>query len=207
MGDIPGLDYEPPVHIDRAALPNHDAVPELHRSEFDGRVRESLWWEYIEQGEEVRRSKAPAHMVAFSGTDDRELASETGLTRLWEGLELPGEPSDYHFAIQGRAEALWSRYRQEPEMLEWFEYLNWLDLRLIQAVPDAVRDEYAGDQPERSEFYRVSAFSNLISLYLREGFLQAAQGVAELAKRFGQSEHAIAELNERVAALRAEDGD
>jgi hypothetical protein len=73
---------------------------------------------------------------------------------------------------RGGAEALWSRYRQEPELLEWFEYLNWLDLRLIQAVPDAVRDEYAGDQPERPEFYRVSAFSNLISLYLREGFLR-----------------------------------
>lgn len=207
MGDIPGLDYEPPVPVDRTKLPNHAAVPEVHRYEFDGRIHESLSWEYMEDGEEVSTSASPAHGVAFSGSDDRELATKTVLTRLWEGLELPGEPSDYHFAIQGAAGTLWSRRKSEPDVLEWFEHLNWLDLRLIQAAPDAVRDEYAAAQPGRSEFYSVAAFSNLINLYSREGFLQEALVVAQLAEQLGQREHAAAELHERLAALQAEDGD
>lgn len=200
MGDIPGLDYEPPVPIDRTALPNHDAVPRIGRYGFDG--RESLSWDY----DEFSTSASPAHGVAFSD-NDRELATKTVLRRLWEGLELPGEPSDYHFAIQTAAAALWGRRNAEPEVLESFEYLNLLDIRLIEAVPDAVRDEYADAHAGRSEFYAVSAFSNLINLYSREGFVREALGVAEVAERFGQGEHAVAELQERLAALQAEDGD
>ena len=128
------------------------------------------------------------------------------LKRLWEGLELPGEPSDYHFAIQGAAGALWARRAAEPEVLAWFEHLSWLDLRLVQAVPDAVRDEFAGAHPGRQEFFSVSAFHSLISLYSREGLLQEALEVAQLAQRFGQGEDALADLEERFAALRAEDG-
>ena len=71
MGDIPGLDYEPPAAVDRTALPHHDAVPEVHRFEFDGRVRESLSWDYAEDGEQLDTSASPAHGVAFSGSDDR----------------------------------------------------------------------------------------------------------------------------------------
>ena len=207
MGDIPGLEYEPPVPIDRTALTNHDAVPDVDRHEFEGRIIESLWWSYAEDGEEVGTSASPVQAVAFSGDDNRELATKTVLRRLWEALELPGEASDYHFAIQSAAAALWGRRSAEPEVLESFEHLNVLDIRLIEAVPDAIRDEYAEVRPGRSEFYTVSAFRNLINLYTREGFLREALGVAQVAERFGQGEHVDAELQERLAALQTEDGD
>ncbi len=205
MGDIPGLDYESPVAVDRAKLPHHNAVPQVRRFEFDGHTRESLLWDYPDDEQRSGTSASPAHGVAFSGGDDRELSTTAVLARLWEGLELPGLPSDYHFAIQGVASTLWGRRRAEPEVLEWFECLNLLDLRLIQAAPDAVRDEFAGDQSDRAEFYRVPAFDNVIGLYSREGFLQEAQRIAALAKRFGQGEVGV-ELNERFGALKVEDG-
>lgn len=126
--------------------------------------------------------------------------------RLWEALELPGTARDYHFAIQSTAGELWTRKRREPEVIEWFEFIAWLDLRLLQVFPGAVRDEFAGERPiERGEFYSVSAFGWLIDLYSREGLLGQAMQVAQLAERFGQGERHVTELNERLEALRAED--
>lgn len=206
MGDIPGLDYSPPVAVDRTALDNHDATPEATSFEFEGRVRESLNWTYMEGGEEVMTSASPAHAVAF-GALSEELATRTLLRRLWEGLELPGQGSDYHFAIQQVAGLLWRRRVAEPESLSWVEFLSWLDIKLIRAFPDAVRDEYAADYPGRSPFYAVSAFNSLITMYSREGFLEEALGVASIAEEFQQGEQQRTELEERLALLRAEDGD
>jgi hypothetical protein len=169
---------------------------------MDGRLHETLWWTY--EDEDGGTSASPAHEVAFGGIDE-ERATSTLLKRLWEGLELPGEPSDYHFAIQTVANALWRRRRTEPEVLQWVEWLEWLDIRLVKAYPDAVRDEYA-DEWGRSQFYGVGAFHTLIELYSREGFLQDALGVARIAGEFEQGEGEIAELEERLAALQAEDG-
>ena len=206
MGDIPGLEYEPPVAIDRTKLAWHDAVPELMRFDFDGKVNESLWWEYVEDGEKVSTSASPAHARA-SASDDRTRTASVVLGQLWEVLELPGEAADYHFAIQGAVGELWRQRRSEPDSLEWYEYLCLLDLRLVQAAPDTVRDQYADARPERGpEYYVVSAFANLIGLYTREGFLDEALEIARVADRFGQGSQAIADLQNRMAALQAEDG-
>jgi hypothetical protein len=143
----------------------------------------------------------------FLGERRRRTGDEHCSGAIVGGLGTSRHPRDYHFAIQGATGVLWGRRRRlEPDFLAWFEYLNWLDIRLIQAFPDAVRDEYADGQPARPEFYGVSAFSNLISLYSREGFLHEAKRVAQLASHFGQGEQVLAELEERFAALRAEDG-
>ena len=205
MGDIPGLDYEPPVAVNRSQLANSELVPEVHSHDIDGRLHESLWWRYPEHGKYGGTSSSPAHQFAF-GEVAAELATATLLKRLWEGLELPGEPPDYHFAIQGVAGALWGRRRQEPEVLAWLEYLSWLDIRLIRAWPDAARNEYASADPGSAEFYSVPGFSRLIDIYSREGFLEEALGVARLASEFGQGEEAVVDLEGRLALLRAEDG-
>jgi hypothetical protein len=204
MGDIPGLDYEPLVSIERTKLARHDAEPRVDRYEFKGRVRESLWWD--DEDGEGGTSASPAHQVAFGGLD-KDLPTSTLLKRLSEGLELPGEASDYHFAIQGVAGALWNRRNREPEVLGWYERLNWLDIQLVQAWPDAVRDEFTDAQPRRSQFYSVTAFGSLTQLYSREGLLQDALKVARLAEQFNQGENLVADVEERLAALRAEDGD
>lgn len=205
MGDIPGVEFNPSAAVERTALANHDAVPKVSRFEFEGRVRESLDWTYTENGEEVTTSASPAHAVAFGGLSE-ELATSTLLRRLWEGLELPGQATDYHFAIQQVVALLWSRRVAEPEVLSWVEYLNWLDIGLVRAYPDAIRDEFAADYQSRREFYVVSAFNSLITMYSREGFLAEALAVARIAEEFDQGQGQREELEERLALLRAEDG-
>lgn len=205
MGDIPGLDYEPLVDVDRSQLAGHDAVPEVRRFDLDGEITESLWWEYIEDGEEVSTTASPAHGIAFSSSYDSEASVKTMVTRLAKGLELPGEPSDYHFAIQSAAAQMWSARRDDPEAMNWFERLGWLDIDLVRAVPDAVRNKYGKDRPDESEYYRISAFQDLVALYSREGFLADAAHVAELAREFGQGDELVTSLAEKLANLQAED--
>lgn len=203
FGDIPGVEYTPPEPVDRTKLKGHDAVARVERYEFDGRINESLRWP-ADDDDEFGSSASPAHTVAFERLDDT-LATTTLLRRLWEGLELPGEASDYHFAVQGLAETLYKRRAREPEVLAWVEYLCWLDIRLLQACPEAVTNEHADGYEDRRRFYSVPTFSRLVDLYTREGFLQDAMGVAHLAERFEQGVP-VEELQERMAALRAEDG-
>jgi hypothetical protein len=120
---------------------------------------------------------------------------------LGETLELPGEPTDYHFAIQSVLEALWKRRRTEPTVLTTVEQLAWLDLSLAQARPDAVSTDIQG----KRKFYAVLAFQYLITLYEREGALREALEVAELAVRYQQQQAKRDELVGRVTALDTEE--
>lgn len=181
--------------IERRRLPGHDAVPEVHVHEFDGKRRESLWWPEKQGG----TSASPAHGRAFG--DSRDVRASSMLQNVYEGLELPGEPSDYHFLIQSCASEMWKRRREEPEMLEEVERLCKLDIQLVQARPDAVSDQYS----EQPTFYAILAFGILIDMYDREGQLAEALEVAESAARFGQAEKERIELKERIAAVENED--
>ena len=206
MGDIPGIGYDPPVPVDRSKLQGHDVVARVARYEFDGRINESLRWGPADApDEDFGAGASPAHAVAFGGLD-AELATSTLLKRLWEGLELPGQPSDYHFAVQGVAQALTSRRAREPEVLQWVEYLCLLDIRLVQACPEAVTSASVDADQGARQFFGIPTFQSLIDLYTREGFLTEALNVARIAKRFEQDRAPVAELEERLAALRAEDG-
>jgi hypothetical protein len=57
-------------------LPRHDAEPELHVYEFEGRRHESLWWETVEGG----TSGSPAQDWAH--TDEEQTARDI-VTRLY----------------------------------------------------------------------------------------------------------------------------
>jgi len=195
FGDIPGVSYEQQPSIDRRRLRGHDAVPEVHVHEFEGKRRESLWWPEKQGG----TSASPAHGRAFS--DSRDVRASSLLQNVCEGLELPGEPSDYHFLIQSCASEMWKRRREEPEMLDEVERLCKLDIQLVQARPDAVSDQYS----EQPIFYAILAFGILIDMYEREGQLAEALEVAESAARFGQAEKERIELKERIAAVEHED--
>jgi hypothetical protein len=123
------------------------------------------------------------------------------LQRLWEGLELPGRPFDYHAAIERVREMLFPRRSDEPEMMETVELLAWLDIRLVLACSYAVllqTDE--GDE----HFYGMCAFDALIRLYRTEGFTREALEVAELAERFPSSPNRLADLRARVETMRGE---
>jgi hypothetical protein len=116
MADIPGIQFAGSPGVDRASLPEVRVRP---RTE-SGFV---LW--PSPQGE---TSASPAHRRAFA---DLTPMSRDELVRwVWEGLELPGEPSDYHFLLQGAVERLWSRRRDDPDGLLLVETFAYLDLAL-----------------------------------------------------------------------------
>ena len=189
FGDIPGVRYETPAGLDMSRLPGHGKRPTVH--EFAG-LEPSLWW--------GNTSASPAHERAF--TDHRSTPTGQLLDGLAKTLELPGEPADYHFAIQGTAELLGPRRREGPRIFAELERLCWLDLDLIQAVPAAVSFEHDGEQ----RFFAVLAFGLLLRLYLREGFLADALRVAEVAERFNAGDiPGVLEARARAAALAAED--
>jgi hypothetical protein len=196
FGDIPGIDFEPARGINPSRLRGHDVVPEVHVDEFEGKRRERLWWPTKSGG----GSASPAIERAF--TESRHVSSAALLKRVYEGLELPGEPGDYHFLIQGYANELWGRRRQEPGVLGDVEKLCWLDVRLIEARPDTVMYQ----STDGSTFFGVAAFSILINLYQREGSLREALDVAERAARYGQGQEDRDRLAERISAVEREDG-
>lgn len=194
FGDIPGVTYETPSGLDPKKLSEYGIVPEIHVFEFEGKRQETLSWPM--NGGRTSASPAKNRMANHSTTvSTREI-----LVNCLEALELPGEPVDYHFLIQHCAGALWSQRRKEPDFLDDVEKLCWLDIQLIQARPDTVRIEGS----DESRFYHVSAFSILIDVYQREGFLREALDVAELAARYGQGLQARDRLAERIAAVENE---
>src|SRR5450755_1946792 len=194
MGDIPGLDYEPPVRIDRAALPGHNKEPEVHRFELGGRARESLSWGWVpvkpdalgegESESAVQDARAPVREYVRADVDEPPWATEQLLQRLWEGLELPGEGCDYHWAIQDVCSQLRPRMSEEPTVLANLESLEWLNVRLVLAYPQAVTVDLADG---KDAYVNVSALSTLIDTYSTEGFLKEALEVARLAQRLNQN--------------------
>ena len=44
MGDISGLDYVPPIQIDRASLSDHAKEPEVRQYDFDGEPHVTVSW-------------------------------------------------------------------------------------------------------------------------------------------------------------------
>jgi hypothetical protein len=190
FGDIPGVSYTAPAHVDRAALAGCHERPEVHRLGEEA----SLWWP---QG---NTSASPVHRRGFDSRPRLDGPHDV-VRHLEETLELPGEASDYHFAIQSALGMVLGGRRSDPTVLEAAERLAWLDIRLVQARPEAITSERADRLPDESRFYRVPTFHHLISLYEREGALQEALDVAEIAVRFEQLEAKRDEIAARLAAL------
>jgi len=119
----------------------------------------------------------------------------------WEALELPGEPSAYHFALQGAVGALWERRRREPEGLTFLETFARWDLRLVEAEPSAASVSGVVGGPA---LYLTSA-DVLIRLLEKEGGLREALDVARRVQRVGngQADKAVARLSARIDALDA----
>ncbi|MEJ7570198.1 MAG: hypothetical protein WKF41_18285 [Gaiellaceae bacterium] len=193
LADIPSIGYAGDDAL-RARLPERDATPQVHRYEFEGKRTTSLSWSTPEGG----TTASPAHRLGFSPSSEH--ASVRVRADVLAAIELPGEPADYHFAMQSAAELLWKRRRGEPEHLAFVEWLSWLDVRLVEAHPEAFRSD-----PKRDEYFRILAFRRLVDLYETEGFLRDALLAAERFARFQPSVD-VAGLRARVGRLNAEDG-
>jgi len=81
------------------------------------------------------------------------------------------------------------------------EKLCWLDIRLLEALPDTLRYQ----QTDGAFFYaRSIAFERLIQMYERNGYLAEALDVAQRATRFHADDTILKPLRERLERLETE---
>jgi hypothetical protein len=196
FGNVPGMAYAGHPDIDRRRLPDHDAKPSVESFVFDGNTQRSLSWKTSDGS----TSQSPA---AGWRTEEepRKIPSSRIFRRLYEALELPGTASDYHFAMLGAYESLWSRRKREPEILTELEKILLLDVSLFEAYGESIGHVVQGEK----FVPRVPAFQYLITLYEREGFLHEALDIAKRAAKAGQDPSDEQRLTERIAEVQAED--
>ena len=188
FGDVPGVSYKTPAGLTVERLPGFGVSPEIRR--YKG-APDSLEW--------GNTSQSPA--AARASYDDRNPDAAWIIRRLQEALELPGTATDYHFALAGGADSLYSRRLRDPAALPAVERFCWLDVQLIEARPEA----FLVEPGKRTDYYRFPALSRLITIYSTEGYLHEALAYAEKAERFGQGEGRAEKLRERIALIEAED--
>jgi hypothetical protein len=169
-------------------------MPEVQTYTFDGRSHRSLLWKTSTGSS----SQSPAS--AWAADRNPKVATSAALRRLYEALELPGTASDYHFALLGAYQLLWSRRRKEPEILPVLETLCLLDLQLVEKRPSTITEIVPGQQFTAS----VPAFHYLVYLYSREGFLEEALAIAKRAEELGQGDSDRREVEKRIADLEKE---
>lgn len=194
LAEAPQVGYEGSSSVDRSLLPGHNDTPEIIYHDYEGKRHVSLMWP-MGQGS---TSASPASSWEPTQRQD-EPTAEFKLRRLYEKLELPGTLSDYHFAIQGCHDELSRFVRQFPQALEIIETLCWLDIRLIEHFPETITYEN-GDE---KSYFGVSAFHRLISLYQKEGYLDEALRVAQIAEKY---QHAVNfdDMQQRITLIEAE---
>jgi hypothetical protein len=192
FAEVPGVGY-PGDPQRRSSLPARGLVPEVVEFSAGGHPRTALSWPSAEGW----NSASPAHGLAF--TDARGETGQQTRERVLNALESPGELLDYHFAIQGAAEALYKRRNAEPAWLELVEWLTWYDVKLVEAHEVVFRVT-----PETREYLSVFAFDFLVRLHQREGHLREALALATRFAPFRGNDGSLKELRERVAVLESE---
>ena len=192
LADVPNVHYPGSPGVERSRLPGYNATATLHRFTFDGKQHESLTWK-TREGE---TSACPASQWQTTPRPG-ETPAQTALRQLRERVELPGELSSYHFAIQQAIQELWRLRTQESWALEEMEKLCWLDIRLITRS----LKEF---QHEDGNLLTIYAVDRLLTLFEREGYLHEALELAEFAVKLGAGEGLAEKLRERVALLDAE---
>ena len=198
LAELAGVGYVPPENIDKPRLQAGAAKPEICRYDFDGKEHVSLSWT-TPQGS---TSASPSSRW-FSQYEPEEVGIGEFINYLYRGLELPGTPSDYHFAIQSAHTALWKRRSEDPAAVQAVEHLCLLDLALVEAYPDMLQLEYDAEV----RYAAILAFERLIKLYERAGDIEAALDVARRAQLFGQERGAVERLEAKINALRSEEAD
>lgn len=195
LAEVPGLGYKRSTEIERKNLPGYNDRPEIRTYEFDGKRRTGISWPWPNGS----TSASPAHRRNTLSHAEKPNA-EAALRQLLEILELPGELSDYHFAIQACHEILWKHRHQAPWVAEKVFELCWLDIHLLEAYPKALAYEF--DEP--GFMPRILAFERLRLMYQREGYLHEALDVAQRAAKLAQGKTNVDELQTLIAALEAE---
>lgn len=195
LADVPKLGYQGNPDIDRSSLPHHNAQPEIQTFTMDGKRHESLMWR-------TRTGSTSASPAQQWETRKRkgESPMQTQLRRLYEALELPGELSDYHFALLRCYEELWKYRREEPWFVAEIERLCLLDIALVETYPEII----VFDGREGRTYAHVPAFHHLMYLYEQNGYLYDALDIARRAVRMNQGETITESIQKKVARLEEE---
>lgn len=184
MAAIPGIGFTGSPNVDRSTLPGALQVPQTDR--------DYLYWSTPDGS----TSAAPAHRHRNAAPTGSRSAV---VIHTWQGLELPGEPTDYHFLLQGAVDALWQLRGLEPEALDDLETFAQLDLELAEAEPRAVSFDHSAHQ-----FVFMTSVARWIAIVEREGAWHEALALAQRANKVGQLLNRTDMLSDRVAALAAE---
>lgn len=195
VADIPGVSYTPNYHIDRINLVGNDFVPEVSAIEFAGKQKEILSWP-SENGHGTITSPAGNRRALIVG----DVPASDILRNLYECMELPGEPADYHFMLQGCAEVLLKCGRAENILTSDMEWLCKLDISLVQAFPDAVIPIWDPEQRPTS----ILCFEILIHLYERQGRVREALEIAEIASTFDECKDTLLRLRNDITLAKPE---
>jgi len=199
LADAPGLSYEGSPTVDRRRLTGHDFEPEVLEFELKGESRLTLEWP-TPDGDST--SESPVYQRISSFNEDP--TPREALRWLEETLELPGELSDYYYAIQVACRAIYEGRREDPSLLKEVERLNQLDIELVESYPKRV-----GFEPERSSSTYLFAYERLVELYAGEGYFHEALEVAERGLRMSQWDLSLSLAVERLhlvlEELQAED--
>ena len=164
LADTPGLSYEGSHMVDRRKLTGHDFEPEVLESELEGKSRLALEWP-TPDGDSTSESPVYQRISALS----EDLTPREELRWLEETLELPGELSNYYYAIQVACRAIYEGRREDPSLLKEVERFDQLGMELVESYPKSI--EY--------ESYHMLAYERLVELYAGEGCFHEALEVAE----------------------------
>jgi hypothetical protein len=199
LAEVPHLNYQTPHEADGARLPGHGAISETAIYEYDSKRRTSMMWLSLDGSSTT--SASPARQWETQPRP-HETPGQTTLRQLQEQLELSGTVEDYVFCIQTAIISLWDRHRDEPWVYMDVERLCLLVIRMVETYPDAVAQQL----PEGRSFYYGSwAYTQLITLYEREGYLHEALDIGTRGLSFGVSDERVEALRQRVAQLEDED--
>lgn len=190
LAELPRVDYTPPKGT-RVPRVSGGTTPTVVVFGQDDEHR-SLSWTTTDGS----TSASPASRHAANAPDE-DASTDALLRHLHAGLQLPGVPSDYHFAIQRVIDALWSRRTKDPGAISAMEPLCRADVSLVKAYPDAFR---SGDR-----FCSMSSMHYLVDLYEKAGDLDAALDAARLVEPFLYASEDVARLEAKIAVLREED--
>ena len=164
LADVPGLSYEGSPTVDRRRLTGHDFEPEVLEFELEGESRLALEWP-TPDGDSTSESPVYQRISALS----EDLTPREELRWLEETLELPGELSDYYYAIQVACRAIYEGRREDPSLLKEVGRFYQLGMELVESYPKSI--EY--------ESYHMLAYERLVELYAGEGYFHEALEVAE----------------------------
>ena len=169
--------------VDRRRLTGHDFEPEVLEFELEGERRLALEWP-TPDGDSTSESPVYQRISSF----DENPTPREALRWLEETLELPGELSDYYYAIQVACMAIYKGRREDPSLLKAVERFYQLGMELVESYPKSI--EY--------ESYHMLAYERLVELYAGEGYFHEALEVAVRGLKRSQGDFSLSLAAKRL---------